>query len=52
LGNWASLAATLGCILIGYAFRIRVEEAALVSALGQPYKEYMRRTARLVPFVL
>jgi protein-S-isoprenylcysteine O-methyltransferase Ste14 len=52
LGNWASLAAMLACILIGYAYRIRVEEAALVSALGQPYKEYMSRTARLVPFLL
>jgi protein-S-isoprenylcysteine O-methyltransferase Ste14 len=52
LGNWASLVAMLACILIGYAYRIHVEEAALVSALGEPYSEYMRRTARLVPFVL
>jgi protein-S-isoprenylcysteine O-methyltransferase len=52
LGNWASLVAVLVCVLIGYAYRIRVEEAALVSVLGQPYTEYMRRTARLVPFVL
>jgi protein-S-isoprenylcysteine O-methyltransferase Ste14 len=52
LGNWASLVAMLVCVLIGYAYRIRVEEAALVSALGQPYREYMSRTARLVPFVL
>jgi len=40
------------CVLIGYAYRIHVEEAALVVALGQPYKDYMSRTARLVPFVL
>jgi len=52
LGNWASLAAMLACILVGYAYRIHIEEAALVSALGQPYKEYMTRTTRLVPFVL
>jgi protein-S-isoprenylcysteine O-methyltransferase len=52
LGNWASLIAMLVCILIGYAYRIHVEEAALVNALGQPYLDYMRRTARLVPFVL
>jgi protein-S-isoprenylcysteine O-methyltransferase len=52
LGNWASLVGMLLCISIGYAYRIRVEEAALVNALGQPYREYMSRTARLVPFVL
>jgi len=52
LGNWASLIALVACVGTGYAYRIRVEEAALVSALGQPYTEYMRRTARLVPFVL
>ena len=27
------------------------EEAALVAALGDPYREYMRRTRRLVPFL-
>lgn len=52
LGNWASLFAVVACVGAGYAYRIRVEEAALVSALGQPYTEYMNRTARLVPFVL
>jgi protein-S-isoprenylcysteine O-methyltransferase len=52
LGNWASILGMLACIAAGYAYRIHVEEAALVAALGQPYREYMSRTARLVPFVL
>jgi protein-S-isoprenylcysteine O-methyltransferase len=52
LGNWVSILALLACISVGYAYRIHVEETALVSALGQPYQEYMTRTARLVPFVL
>jgi protein-S-isoprenylcysteine O-methyltransferase Ste14 len=52
LGNWVGILAMLTCIGIGYAYRIRVEESALVAALGDPYKEYMRRTHRLVPFVL
>ena len=52
LGNWASLLALVACVSIGYAYRIHVEEAALVRALGEPYRDYMRRTARLVPFVL
>jgi protein-S-isoprenylcysteine O-methyltransferase len=52
LGNWAGIFAMLVCIGIGYAYRIHVEEAALIAALGEPYKDYMRRTQRLVPFVL
>jgi protein-S-isoprenylcysteine O-methyltransferase Ste14 len=52
LGNWAGLVALLACVGIGYTYRIHVEEAALVAALGEPYKQYMGRTQRLVPFVL
>jgi protein-S-isoprenylcysteine O-methyltransferase Ste14 len=51
LGNWAALLAILVCTGIAYAYRISVEESALVAALGEPYKEYMRRTRRLVPFL-
>jgi protein-S-isoprenylcysteine O-methyltransferase Ste14 len=49
LGNWAGLAASLFCL--GYAYRIPVEEAALASALGEPYKQYLKRTWRLLPFL-
>jgi protein-S-isoprenylcysteine O-methyltransferase Ste14 len=51
LGNWAGLLALLACIGVAYTYRISVEEAALVAALGEPYKEYMRRTRRLIPFL-
>jgi protein-S-isoprenylcysteine O-methyltransferase Ste14 len=51
LGNWAGLLALVGCVAIGYMYRIHVEEAALVAALREPYREYMGRTRRLVPFV-
>jgi protein-S-isoprenylcysteine O-methyltransferase Ste14 len=49
LGNWAGVLAML--ILPGSAFgyRIAVEEAALLSELGEPYARYMRRTWRLIP---
>jgi protein-S-isoprenylcysteine O-methyltransferase Ste14 len=49
--NWL----TLACFVIalpGFAYRIGVEERALVGALGDPYRDYMRRTKRLIPFVL
>jgi protein-S-isoprenylcysteine O-methyltransferase Ste14 len=49
--NWASLAA-LAVAAAGYAFRIRVEEEALKDGLGDEYRVYMRRTRRLIPFIL
>jgi protein-S-isoprenylcysteine O-methyltransferase len=52
LGNWAGLIAALLCLGSAYAYRIPVEEAALGAALGDPYKQYVRRTWRLIPFLL
>jgi protein-S-isoprenylcysteine O-methyltransferase Ste14 len=49
--NFASLAAIV-LALVGYGVRIRVEERALVTDLGSPYREYMRRTKRLIPFLI
>jgi protein-S-isoprenylcysteine O-methyltransferase Ste14 len=52
LGNWLSLA--IGVILqaLAYAYRISVEERALAGTLGPAYAGYMKRTRRLIPFVL
>jgi protein-S-isoprenylcysteine O-methyltransferase Ste14 len=52
LTNWLSLLVIMGCALIGVSYRIRVEEHVLQKHLGQRYLEYMRRTKRLIPFVL
>jgi protein-S-isoprenylcysteine O-methyltransferase Ste14 len=49
--NWV----TFACFLIalpGFAYRIYVEEQALTSALGDAYRTYMRRSKRLVPFLI
>jgi protein-S-isoprenylcysteine O-methyltransferase Ste14 len=51
LANWASLVVLLAGGLIGLGYRVRVEERALVDALGQPYVDYMRHTQRLIPFL-
>ena len=40
-----------GFSLVAYALRIRVEERALAEGIGEPYRAYMARTKRLVPFV-
>jgi protein-S-isoprenylcysteine O-methyltransferase Ste14 len=50
--NWAGLLVLMACAGIGYVYRIRVEEKALVAALGEPYKSYMARTWRFVPYVI
>lgn len=49
--NWLSLAAT-ALLLIGYAYRIPVEENALLAGLGPAYGDYMTRTRRIIPFVI
>ncbi len=43
------------CLMIpaflAMGYRIIVEERALAETLGEPYRSYMRRTKRLVPFI-
>ena len=51
LGNWLSLIVILVAGLIGYSYRVRVEEQTLLAALGDPYREYMKHTKRFIPFV-
>lgn len=50
--NWLSLLVIIGCALIGFSYRIHVEEQALQEHLGQPYREYMQHTKRLIPYIL
>lgn len=50
--NWLSPLIMVGVALIGFAYRIRVEERLLQEQLGQPYRTYMGRTKRLIPYVL
>jgi len=49
--NWLSLACYV-LVLGAYAYRIWVEEEALVEDLGEPYRAYMRRTKRLIPYLI
>jgi protein-S-isoprenylcysteine O-methyltransferase Ste14 len=51
LGTWLGLAALIVLPLIGMLVRIRVEESALIDALGQEYISYAAETRRLVPGV-
>jgi protein-S-isoprenylcysteine O-methyltransferase len=50
-GNLLSVLAVVVLLAIAYTPRIRTEERMLLSALGEPYAEYRRRSWRLLPFV-
>ncbi len=51
LGSVWGSAAVLALGLPAYLYRIAIEEQRLATDLGAPYREYMRRTRRLVPGV-
>lgn len=51
LANWASLAVIVVPIFMVFLRRMHVEEAALLQALGDQYRDYMRRTQRLIPSI-
>jgi protein-S-isoprenylcysteine O-methyltransferase Ste14 len=51
VGNWVGTVGAVGLVLIALVFRIRIEERALVAALGDRYREFAASRARLIPYV-
>lgn len=51
LGNGLSLGVMLACGFSMYAYRVAVEERALVDSLGERYRAYMKRTKRFIPWI-
>jgi len=51
LCNGATLAAIMVPTTLAFLRRIRIEEDALSIGLGDPYRDYMQRTKRLIPAV-
>jgi protein-S-isoprenylcysteine O-methyltransferase Ste14 len=49
--NWLAILLPAICLAAAYAYRIPIEERALLQGLGATYREYMGRTWRLIPFV-
>lgn len=49
LGTWLSIPACAVPPLIAFSIRLKHEEAVLAGELGDPYRQYMQRTWRLVP---
>jgi len=51
LGSWLSLAILLLEIWLVYSQRVKAEEKALLETIGEPYRAYMARTKRFIPFL-
>ena len=51
IGNWYSVAIFILPTFLAFLARIKVEEHALVEAMGDQYRSYQRRTKRLLPLV-
>ena len=47
-----ALLVLLAVFSLSYGYRMRVEEKTLLAELGQDYASYMKRTKRLIPFVI
>jgi len=52
LGSWISVAILFLVHCVLYGLRVSVEEKALLSTLGEPYRDYMSRTKRFIPFII
>ena len=50
-GNLIVTLVIAALMFAAYAYRIQAEEAMLVATLGQPYRDYQKRTRRLIPFI-
>lgn len=51
LGSWAAIVILIVASLIVYSYRISVEERALLTTIGDPYRQFMNTRKRLIPFV-
>ncbi len=52
LTSWISIALLLAGTVVGYLYRVRVEERALLTEIGAPYAEFMRTRKRFIPYVV
>ena len=50
--SWGALLVLLGVFSLSFGYRMRVEEKALLSELGEDYANYMKRTKRIIPYLI
>lgn len=51
LANWFVDRGTARAVMVGFVWRIHVEEAALRARFGEGFDDYCRRTRRLIPWL-
>jgi protein-S-isoprenylcysteine O-methyltransferase Ste14 len=51
LSNWLSILLMMISVLIGYIYRIRIEEKFMIKQMGTNYIDYQKRTKRLIPMI-
>ncbi|MDR2234809.1 MAG: isoprenylcysteine carboxylmethyltransferase family protein [Chryseobacterium sp.] len=51
LNNWLALIFAFVPPFLAFAYRIRIEEQALVEQFGTEYTEYRKKTKKLIPFI-
>lgn len=48
-GSWLGAILAVAIALIGFSYRVYVEEKVMLAAFGDTYQDYMRRTGRFFP---
>ena len=51
LSNWLSIALMFIPVMIGYLYRIKVEEKFMEDQMGEVYINYQKRTNKLIPLI-
>ena len=51
IGNWVSVVIMIVPTFAVLFWRMKIEEAALLESLGEPYRSYTKRTKRLIPMI-
>ncbi len=52
LGSWFSFVLLAIAAIATYTYRVTIEERALLTTIGEPYRDYMRETKRFVPYII
>jgi len=51
LSNWLSVLLMITAVLVGYIYRINIEERFMINQMGQKYIDYQKRTKKLIPMI-
>ena len=52
LGSWLSTLVAGGSAVLVYVYRVRIEERALASTIGEPYVKFMKTRKRFIPYLI